>query len=116
MAVNQVAKGSGLLATPSKVLGSTPLVDLATKAFVRCGLSDQQAASALRTSTPNFSKAFSVNWPENNPFMKKWDELDFEIRLEFAKLIAADYGVTSLDSDQTRTLRDFARLIKAVNE
>lgn len=113
MAVKEVASA---IATPSKVLGSTPLVDLAFRAFARCGFNSQQAAAALDTSPQNFSKAFSVNWPENNPLMKKWDALPLEVRREFAILLAADYELTAPDAEQTRVVRDFARLLKAVGE
>jgi hypothetical protein len=113
MGVKEVAN---VVATPSKVLGSTPLVDVAFRAFARCGLNSQQAAAALDTSPANFSRAFSVNWPENNPLMKKWDTLPFEVRREFAALLAADYGLSQPDAEQTRVVRDFARLLRAVGE
>ena len=113
MAVKEVASA---VATPSKILGSTPLVDVAFRAFARCGLNSQQAAAALETSPQNFSKAFSVNWPENNPLMKKWDTLPFEVRREFVVLLAADYDISAPDAEQTRVVRDFARLLKAVGE
>lgn len=104
------------LPTPAKKVGSTPLVDLCVRAFVRSQHNNQQAAGLLSIAPSDFSKAFSVNWPERNGVMKKWDSLPFQVRLEFAKLIAADYELTAPDSEQTRIVREFARLLKAVNE
>jgi hypothetical protein len=104
------------MSTPAKKVGDTPLVDLCIRAFIRCQQNNQQAAGLLDIKATEFSKAFSVNWPERNSVMKKWDALPFAIRLEFAKLIAADYELTAPDSEQTRVVRDFARLLKAVGE
>lgn len=113
MAVKEVGS---TVPSHAKKVGSTPLVDLAVRAFVRCQQNSQQAAGLLDIKATEFSKAFSVNWPERNSVMKKWDALPFAIRLEFAKLIAADYELSEPDSQQTRVLQDFARLLKAVNE
>ena len=109
MAVNEVGRP---LPSPAKQVGTTPLVDLFVRAFLRCGLNAQQAAAALGMAPADFSKAFSVNWPERNPVMKKWDGLDMAIRRELAVLLAADFALTAPDSEQTRVIRDFARLIK----
>lgn len=112
MALNPVGLSSP---THANTVGMTPLVDLAFRAFQRCGKSQQDAAALLDTSKSNFSKAFSVNW-DDNPFMKKWDKLPFEIRREFAALIAADYGITAADSEPVRVLRDLHRVLRAVGE
>lgn len=102
--------------TPAKKVGSTPLVDLAVRAFVQCGYTAQQAAGLLDMTAADFSKAFSVNWPERNGVMKRWDALPVEIRREFARLQMVDHDLTAPDADQTRVLRDFWRVLKAVNE
>lgn len=111
MALNGVASA---VASPSKVLGSTPLVDVAVRAFVRTGYNAQQSAGLLEMTPANFSKAFSPNWRENNPVMKKWDALPFNVRRELAALLCADFDLTAADTEQTRVLSDFARLLKAV--
>lgn len=90
------------------------LVDLAVRAFVRCGFNAQQAAGMLGMSASDFSKAFSVNWPERNPVMKKWDALDYTVRREFAALLAADYGLDAQDSEPVRVLRDLSRVLAKV--
>jgi hypothetical protein len=88
------------------------LVDVAVRAFVRSGFNAQMAAGELGMGAADFSKAFSPNWPERNPIMKKWDALPYEVRHEFASLLAAEYGIGAVDSEQTRIIRDFARLLK----
>ena len=113
MAVKEVGSH---LPSPAKKVGSTPLVDLAMRAFVHCGYNAQQAAGLLGISAADFSKAFSVNWPERNGLMKKWDELPMDIKREFARLQMVDHELTAPDAEQTRVVRDFARLLKAVGE
>ena len=113
MAVKEVGSSQP---TPAKKVGSTPLVDLAMRAFVHCGYNAQQAAGLLGMSAADFSKAFSVNWPERNGAMKRWDDLPMEIRREFARLQMVDHELTAPDAEQTRVVRDFARLLKAVGE
>lgn len=100
------------LPSAAKEVGKTPLVDLCIRAFVRCQKNNQEAAGLLGMAPTEFSKAFSVNWPERNGVMKKWDGLPFEIRREFAVLLAADYQLSAPDSEQTRVIKDFARLIR----
>ena len=113
MPLNQVGNG---LPSDAKKVGSTPLVDLHYRAFVHCGLTAQAAAGLLGMSAADFSKAFSVNWPERNGAMKRWDDLPMEIRREFARLQMVDHELTAPDAEQTRVVRDFARLLKAVGE
>ena len=113
MAVKEVGS---VVPTPAKKVGSTPLVDLAVRAFIHCQRNNQQAAGLLDMTASDFSKAFSVNWPERNPVMKKWDHLPFEIRRVFAVLLASDYEISAPDAEQTRIVRDFARLLKVVGE
>lgn len=118
MAVKEVGSAvtavGSTLPSPAKEVGSTPLVDLAVRAFQRCGYNAQQAAGMLDMSAADFSKAFSVNWAERNPVMKRWDSLPVEVRREFAALQAADHELTAPDAEQTRVVRDFARLLKVV--
>jgi len=111
MAVKEVGSH---LPTPAKEVGSTPLVDLAVRAFVTCGYNAQQAAGMLEMSAADFSKAFSVNWPERNPLMKRWMALPLDVRRSFAALQMVDFQLTAPDAEQTRIVRDFARLLKAV--
>jgi hypothetical protein len=113
MGVKEVSR---LLESPSKPVGSTPLVDIAVRAFIVAGHTSQESARLIDTSQANFSKAFSKNWPENNPFMKKWDDLPFQIRREFARLLMVDYELTAPDAEQTRIVKDFARLLRVVGE
>ena len=113
MAVKEVGSSQP---TTAKKVGGTPLVDLAMRAFVHCGYNAQQAAGLLGMSAADFSKAFSVNWPERNGAMKRWDDLPIEIRREFARLQMVDHELTAPDAEQTRVVRDFARLLKAVGE
>lgn len=111
MAVKEVGTH---LPTAAKKVGATPLVDLAVRAFLRCGYNAQQAAGMLDMTASDFSKAFSVNWPERNGVMKKWDALPIEVRREFAALQAADHEISTPDAEQTRVLKDFARLVKEI--
>ena len=104
-----IQSGSDLPSDAKKV---SRLVDVAVRAFVRSGYNAQMAAGEMGMSAADFSKAFSPNWPENNPVMKKWDALPYIIRREFAALLAVEYGIEAHDSEQTRILRDFARLLK----
>ena len=104
------------LPSSAKKLGTTPLVDLAVRAFMRNERNNQQAAGLLNLSPSDFSKAFSINWPERNSIMKKWDALPFAIRRELAVLLAADYELTAPDAEQTRVVRDFARLLRGLGE
>ena len=113
MAVKEVGSH---LPSPAKEVGSTPLVDLAVRAFVHCGYNAQQSAGLLDITAGDFSKAFSIHWPERNPLMKRWMSLPLEIRREFARLQMVDHQLTVPDAEQTRTLRDFARVLKAVGE
>ena len=113
MAVKEV--GSTVPTTAKKV-GSTPMVDLAMRAFVHCGYNAQQAAGLLEMTAADFSKAFSINWPERNGVMKRWDSLPIEVRREFARLQMVEHELTAPDAEQTRVVRDFARLLKAVGE
>ena len=112
MAVQEVGSQ---MPSPAKKVGSTPLVDVAVRAFVRCQRNNQQAAGELGITPTDFSKAFSVNWPERNSIMKKWDSLPFEVRREFAAVLAADYELTTQDSEPVRVLRDLHRVLKAVS-
>ena len=109
MPLQEVANGQ---ATAGKTVA--PLVDLFVRACVRCGLNGQQSAAAMQMTPAQFSKAFSVNWPEQNPAMKRFDALDYSVRREFAALLAAEYGIEAKDSQQTQRLRDFAHLLREV--
>ena len=109
MLANQ--SGSGVPTDAKKV---SRLVDVAVRAFVRSGYNAQMAAGELGMSAADFSKAFSPNWPERNPVMKKFDALPYEVRREFASLLAAEYGITAQDSEPTRVLRDLGRLLKEI--
>lgn len=114
MAVKEVGS---VLPSPAKKVGSAPMVDLAMRAFVHCGYNAQQAAGLLDMSAADFSKAFSINWPDRNGVMKKWDGLPFEVRQQFAALIAVEYDVVEPDVEQRRALREFALVLKkAVGE
>ena len=104
-----IQSGSDLPSDAKKV---SRLVDVAVRAFVRSGYNAQMAAGEMGMSAADFSKAFSPNWPERNPVMKKWDAMPYIIRREFAALLAVEYGIEAHDSEQTRILRDFARLLK----
>lgn len=109
MAVKEVGTA---LPSAAKKVGGTPLVDLAIRAFVRHGHNNQQAAGLLEMTPSDFSKAFSINWPDRNGVMKKWDALPFDVRREFAVLLASDYEISAPDARQTQVLREFAQLIK----
>lgn len=111
MEVQEVGSG---LPSPAKKVGTTPLVDLAVRAFVRHQHNAQQSAGLLDMTASDFSKAFSVNWPERNGVMKKWDGLPFAIRREFAVLLAVEYEISEPDAEQTRVLRDFAKLVREI--
>lgn len=113
MAVKEVGSH---LPSPAKKVGSAKLVDLAVRAFSTCGYNAQQSAGLLGMSASDFSKAFSINWPERNPLMKRWDDLPVEIRREFARLQMVDHELTAPDAEQTRVVREFARLLRVVGE
>ena len=100
----------------AKSVGGTPLVDLFVRAFIRCGYNAQQAAGLLNVSPSDFSKAFSVHWPERNAVMKRWDRVPVDVRREFAALLAADFELSAADTEPVRVLRDLSRLLKAVGE
>ena len=104
------------LPTVAKKVGGAKLVDLAMRAFVHCGYNAQQSANLLGMTAADFSKAFSINWPERNGVMKRWDDLPIEVRREFARLQMLDHELSVPDAEQTRVVRDFARLLKAVGE
>lgn len=105
------------LPTSAKKVGNVPMVDQFVRAFIRHDRTNQQAAGELGLSASDYSKAFSKNWPDRNGLMKKFDDLDFEVRREFVALMAADYGITSQqDSEPVRVLRDLGRLLRAVGE
>ena len=115
--LSTLPSGLPTLPTHAKKLGTTPLVDLAVRAFLRCGHNAQASAGLLQMGPSDFSKAFSINWPERNSAMKRWDALPFDVRREFVLLQMADYELSAAqDSEPVRVLRDLHRLLKAVGE
>src|SRR4026208_289839 len=90
MAVQEVGS---TVPSPAKKVGSVPMVDQMVRAFVRHGRNNQQAAAEFGIAPTDFSKAFSINWPERNALMKKFDGLPFDVRREFVALMAADYEI-----------------------
>lgn len=111
MAVKEVGSA---VPSPAKKVGGVRLVDQVVRGLQRTGHNAQSGAGLFGISAPDFSKAFSVNWPERNALMKKFDDLPFESRREIVALLAADYEISAPDSEQTRVLRDFARLVKEI--
>lgn len=97
-----LASPSNPVATPAKD-GAVPICDLALKAFQRAGYDSQQAAALLGMTPPNFTKAFSANWPETNPVMKRFGEKAGRAVLrEFALLLCEDLGLSVAGPDTER--------------
>jgi len=87
-------------------------VEVMSRAFVICGFTAQQAAGALEMSAADYSKAFSTNWPQRNPIMKRFDNVEFGVRQQFAAILATEYHLLEPDVEQTRILREFANVLK----
>lgn len=113
--VKVVASALEGLATPSKILGNTPICDLWVRAFLRCGHNSTTAAELLDMKLAQFSKDFSRNWPENAATLKRLDKLALPIKQEFFALGAADCGLqVGIDWEDRAVLRRFAELLKEV--
>ncbi len=90
----EVKRISATTETHGKSL-SVDLCELVVTAFTRCGYSGQQAAGMLDMKHSAFSKAFSHNYPDQNPAMKRLGAVPIEVIREFASLLAAQVGLSS---------------------
>lgn len=114
MALERVASG---VATASNKVAAVDLCALLDSAFKVEGHSGQIAGAMLGMSPQSYSKAISPHYVDN-PVMKKLGLPDNrQVLLRFLALAGEAVGLAPQDSEQTRVLRDFARVIvKVVNQ
>lgn len=103
------------LPSAPKNLGSEPICELWTRAFLRAGYNAQSAAGLLGITPSQFSKDFSRNWPEQAAMLKRLDRVPLDVKQEFFALGAADCGLqVGIDWEDRNILLRFAQLLKSV--
>ena len=104
------------VASPSNLVAPVDLCAFLDQSFRAEGYTAQIAAGMLEMSPQSYSKAIGAQYVDN-PVMKRLGTPDNRrVLRRFLAMAGEAVGIVAHDSEQTRTLRDFARVLRAVGE